>query len=398
MRASPCVVVGAAVAALVVMLLPAARADAGSSGLSSAQPGSTGDYGAFVEGLVSNYNRAQEHEARLQSELQTDQARLDADRYVEAKAVATLRALALGVYMNGVDDASTFALFAPDITDAGIAGEEYQAIASDGLAGAIATVRKDEERTQGAEAQLSSALSAASRSARALAQARDSAQTAVQQDLLFAQVQGHLSTLFNSASQQYLAGQQAEEQALAANSTSAPAPTPQPVRTTYDPRPGRYLDPLRGVERLSPSRIDQGVDYTGFGPVYAVGDGVVLTTGNSGWPGGTFVSYRLTDGRASGLVVYVAEDIDPLVAVGQTVTAHSAVGTMYEGPSGIETGWADPSGDGMTMAGDARQFWGSNSTAFGANFSTLLAFLGAPPGLQKNEPPTGSLPPDWPSW
>ena len=125
---------------------------------------------------------------------------------------------------------------------------------------------------------------------------------------------------------------------------------------------------------------------------------MVLSTDNSGWPGGTFISYRLTDGPADGLVVYAAEDIDPVVSVGQVVTASTELGTMYEGPDGIETGWADPSGDGVTMARDYGQFSGANSTAFGANFSDLLAALGAPPGVMQNNPPTGTLPPNWPQW
>jgi hypothetical protein len=165
-----------------------------------------------------------------------------------------------------------------------------------------------------------------------------------------------------------------------------------------NPSPGSYADPLRDINGLSPERIDQGVDYSGYGPIYAIGDGTVLSTVNGGWPGGTFITYRLNDGPASGLVVYAAEDIDPRVAVGQSVTSGTVLGTMYEGPDGIETGWADPSGDGNTMAADAGQFSGANSTAFGADFSQFLASLGAPAGILQNDPPTGSVPPGWPSW
>jgi hypothetical protein len=71
---------------------------------------------------------------------------------------------------------------------------------------------------------------------------------------------------------------------------------------------------------------------------------------------------------------------------------------MYEGPDGIETGWSDPSGQGYTMAHDYNQFDGANSTAFGDNFSQLLASLGAPPGVLQNTPPTGTLPTGWPTW
>ena len=95
----------------------------------------------------------------------------------------------------------------------------------------------------------------------------------------------------------------------------------------------------------------------------------------------------------AGMVV----DIEPLVQVGETVTPETVLGTIYVGPDGIETGWAD-NGTGDTMARDAGEFYGWNSTAFGANYSQLLVSLGAPGGVPQNEPPTGVLPPDWPTW
>ena len=87
-----------------------------------------------------------------------------------------------------------------------------------------------------------------------------------------------------------------------------------------------------------------------------------------------------------------------MVQLGPVRDAGTALGTMYEGPDGIETGWADPSCDGVSMANDAGQFSGANSTAFGANFSQLLASVGAPPGVMQNDPPTGVLPTNWPNW
>jgi hypothetical protein len=151
------------------------------------------------------------------------------------------------------------------------------------------------------------------------------------------------------------------------------------------------------VSELSPERIDQGVDYSCFGPIYAIGYGTVLSTVNGGWPGGTYITYRLASGPATGLVVYAAEDIEPLVHVGENVTPETVLGTVYEGPDGIETGWAD-NGTGDTMARDAGQFYGWNSTAFGANFSQLLVSLGAPGGIPQNNPATGVVPSDWPTW
>ena len=151
------------------------------------------------------------------------------------------------------------------------------------------------------------------------------------------------------------------------------------------------------MSALSPERIDQGVDYSGFGPVYAIGDGIVRNTAGPGWPGGTFIAYQLTDGPASGLYVYLAEDVEPNVQVGQTVSSGTVIGQMFEGPDGIETGWADGAALPDTMARSLSQFDGSNSSAFGVNFSQLLQSLGAPGGVQ-NSAPSGSLPVGWPQW
>ena len=106
-----------------------------------------------------------------------------------------------------------------------------------------------------------------------------------------------------------------------------------------------YLDPLRSVSDLVPERIDQGVDFGGSGPVYALGDGVVIDASADypGWEGG-WVTYQLTDGTDAGLVVYLAEDVTPTVQIGQHVTSSTVIGDMFEGGGGIETGWAQASG------------------------------------------------------
>jgi len=159
-----------------------------------------------------------------------------------------------------------------------------------------------------------------------------------------------------------------------------------------------YANPLRDIRGLTPERIDMGVDYSGFGPIYAIGDGTVLATTVPGWPGSTMIVYQLTDGPANGLIVYAAEDIAPTVQIGDTVTTHTVLGLVYPGPDGIETGWGDPAVIGNALAGDRHQFNGTNTTAYGANFAQLLISLGAPPGLPQNFPPTGSLPSNWPRW
>jgi hypothetical protein len=109
---------------------------------------------------------------------------------------------------------------------------------------------------------------------------------------------------------------------------------------------GSYRNPLRGVKGLVEERIDDGVDFAGAGPVYALGDGVVTSAdgANYGWPGGGWITYRLSSGPGVGLMVYVAEDIIPAIVAGQRVSASTVLGTMYDGGDGIETGWAQLTG------------------------------------------------------
>jgi murein DD-endopeptidase MepM/ murein hydrolase activator NlpD len=158
-----------------------------------------------------------------------------------------------------------------------------------------------------------------------------------------------------------------------------------------------YANPFRAVGGLTPERIDQGVDYAGAGPVYAIGNGVVLNVYSSGWPDGTFIAYQLTDGPAKGLVVFTAEDLNPQVSVGSIVTANTVIGQMYRGPHGVEIGWADGSTIPNAMARSYGQYHGENSTAFGDNFSRFLQSVGAPGGILHNDP-TGTLPFGWPQW
>lgn len=150
-----------------------------------------------------------------------------------------------------------------------------------------------------------------------------------------------------------------------------------------------YRNPLRNVSNLVAERIDMGVDYSGTGPVYALGTGVIVNTHNAGWPAGNFIAEHLTAGPDKGKYVYVAEDINPAVRVGQKVHSYTKIGDMFAGGSGIETGWAAPPGSGAALG--ASQFTGNNATAYGANYSDLLASLGAPPGTSSTAP-VGTVP------
>jgi murein DD-endopeptidase MepM/ murein hydrolase activator NlpD len=164
-----------------------------------------------------------------------------------------------------------------------------------------------------------------------------------------------------------------------------------------------YLNPLRNVNGLVPERVDEGVDFNGTGPVYALGDGIVTsaTGAAGGWPGGGWITYQLTNGPGQGLIVYVAEDITPAVQVGQQVTPSTVLGYMFEGGSGIETGWAALNGLAVSQLTEAAATGNGYlfPTAAGINFDLLLISLGVPAAPNSGELGSGILPANYPtSW
>jgi murein DD-endopeptidase MepM/ murein hydrolase activator NlpD len=163
-----------------------------------------------------------------------------------------------------------------------------------------------------------------------------------------------------------------------------------------------YRNPLRSVSGLIPERVDMGVDFGGAGPVYALGNAVITnaTASNSGWPGGGWITYRLTSGPASGLMVYFAEDVTPAVQVGQTVTSSTVIGNMFNGSAGVETGWAMP--DGSSAESQLPEAGGVSGggpfpTMVGLNFETLLRATGVPAAPNAAESGNGTLPSNYPT-
>ena len=165
--------------------------------------------------------------------------------------------------------------------------------------------------------------------------------------------------------------------------------------------PSGYLNPLRAVTGLVPERIDEGVDFGGSGPVYALGSAVITNAGqNAGWPGGGWITYRLTDGPDAGLMVYLAEDVTPTVQAGQHVTALTVIANMFNGGDGIETGWAQPTGvSAESELPEAGGIGGGGPfpTMVGLNFDQLLQLLGAPAAPNAGDPAYGTLPANYPA-
>jgi hypothetical protein len=188
---------------------------------------------------------------------------------------------------------------------------------------------------------------------------------------------------------------------LASSLAAKAAEQPELVSEGIAVVPG-YRNPLRDVSGLNPERIDMGVDFGGSGPVYALGNAVITNaTGNQpGWPGGGWITYKLTNGPEAGLMVFLAEDVTPTVQVGQHVTSATVIGDMYEGGDGIETGWAQQSGlSAESQLAEAGGVGGNGPfpTRIGLSFETLLQSLGVPTAPNRTQAPYGLLPPGYPA-
>jgi len=163
-----------------------------------------------------------------------------------------------------------------------------------------------------------------------------------------------------------------------------------------------YFNPLRDVSGLVPERIDEGVDFAGSGPVFALGNAVITNASGdeAGWPGGGWITYQLTDGPDAGLMVYLAEDVTPTVQAGEHVSASTVIGNMFNGSDGIETGWAQLSG--LSAESQLPQAGGISGggpfpTMVGLNFEALLQSLGVPAAPNRDQTAYGLLPANYPA-
>jgi murein DD-endopeptidase MepM/ murein hydrolase activator NlpD len=349
--------------------------------------------GAQVRSLVVRENATQAQIDSLNRQIVADEQRVAADRRSETAARVALSQLAVSAYMTDGISSPVLDMFSDSqsITSSSVR-HTYAGSVGDQIAKALAALQDARTATEHDVHNLRAAQDTASHALTQLHTEQGAVTGAIAEE----------QRILTSVKQDLR--QQLQERAAAQLATEVllakyPWPTKNgPLPPIPPPTPGLYANPLRAIRQLSPERIDMGVDYSGYGPIYAIGDGIVLTTTVPGWPGGTMIVYQLTDGPANGLVVYAAEDIAPTVQPGDSVTAATPLGLMYLGPDGIETGWGDPAVIGNALAGDTHEFIGANTTAFGANFSEFLHSLGAPPGVPQNQPPTGTLPGNWPRW
>lgn len=162
----------------------------------------------------------------------------------------------------------------------------------------------------------------------------------------------------------------------------------------------KYCNPYRSITNLRRERIDQGVDFGGSGPIYAIGPGTIdlyRNRNDTGWPGGTFMSYKITAGPAAGKVVFLAEniDLDPALHSGSFVYSGTVLGTMVNASPDTESGW------GLAGAGYTAEhacYTEGCMTALGSNFNDFLVCLKTPSGVPGTSgccPSSAGYPSNW---
>ena len=136
-----------------------------------------------------------------------------------------------------------------------------------------------------------------------------------------------------------------------------------------------YVNPFAG-EQPSVGRTDMGVDlclYPG-NPIRAIGDGVVVGIQKNWSAGQPYLWYQLTDGPDAGQYVYVAEQINRLAHIGQTLQAGDVVARYANHGTCIETGWS--AADGETMAQATTGYTEGEVTKSGISFARFLISVG----------------------
>ena len=118
------------------------------------------------------------------------------------------------------------------------------------------------------------------------------------------------------------------------------------------------------------------MDFTGVGPIAAVGDARILQTGAPGWPEGGGVLYQLLDGPRAGQVIYVFEGVQATVHAGERVSAGQQIALFVPGGS-IEMGFADAAGVPISHG----EYTEGVETEGGREMARFLAGLGTPSAL-----------------
>lgn len=135
-------------------------------------------------------------------------------------------------------------------------------------------------------------------------------------------------------------------------------------------------------------RTDMGVDVclTPGDPIRAIGNGTVAGIMRNWYSRQPYLWYQLTGGPQAGQYVYVAEQIDHLAQVGQSLRAGDVIARYAKSGSCLETGWS--MADGETQAQASTGYTDGQVTAAGVSFARFLLTLGVTGQFELSTPQT----------
>jgi hypothetical protein len=155
-----------------------------------------------------------------------------------------------------------------------------------------------------------------------------------------------------------------------------------------------YVSPFdpsgNGTGPFTFAGVDQGTDWSGAGPIFAIGDATITNVepqgSGSGWPGGiagggALICYQLIGGDHNGRYVYLAENVDPAPGLhaGMVVSAGQKIATARGAYPYLETGWAaNPHGGTLAVAHGDHFTNPPHPTPDGADFRDFLTRIGVP--------------------
>lgn len=143
---------------------------------------------------------------------------------------------------------------------------------------------------------------------------------------------------------------------------------------------GGAVNPFAKATTVKVGRTDQGVDVnlSPGDPILAPFAGTVSAI-NSNWYSGQpqLVLAGAAGTPFAGKFAYVAEQLDPTVKVGDTVSAGDQLGTYASSGTGLELGWA-ANAQGETLARSTTGYTEGQQTPAGSSFRAFLASVGVP--------------------
>lgn len=172
-------------------------------------------------------------------------------------------------------------------------------------------------------------------------------------------------------------GKATQHPLVAGSSGGTDATTQAGVPDTHASSAG-FVNPFAQAKGFTLGRTDQGVDASmqSGSPILSPAEARITAINQNWYAGQPQIVEQILTGPDAGKFIYLAEQIDPTVSVGDVVQAGQEIATYAASGTGIEMGWAANSA-GTTLARATTGYTEGEVTAAGRSFLAFLQALGA---------------------